>query len=421
MIIPSIDLEQGRTVQLVGGEELAIDAGNPLPLLKQFSLAGEVAVVDLDAAKGEGSNSDLMRELCRHGKVRVGGGIRDLETALSWLDAGAESLVIGTAASPELLRELPRERVIVALDARDGEVVTHGWRQGTGRGILERLEELRPLCGGFLVTFVEREGRLGGTDLERAKSVVEAAGDARVIIAGGVTTTEEVVALDRIGADAQVGMALYTGELDLAEAISAPLRSDRPDGFWPTVVVDEQGVALGLAYSSLESLRAAVDSRSGVYHSRGRGIWFKGQTTGATQELLAIDLDCDRDSLRFTVRQASPGFCHQRTRTCWGDDKGLGRLSRRLEAILTDAPEGSNTARLANDPELLSAKIIEEAQELVSAQSRAEVTHEAADLLYFTLVRAATSGVSLEDVERELGRRELRVRRRPCVAKENEA
>lgn len=419
MIIPSIDLEQGRTVQLVGGEQLAIDAGNPLPLLKQFSLAGEVAVVDLDAAKGEGNNSDLMRELCRHGKVRVGGGIRDLETALSWLDAGAESLVIGTAASPELLRELPRERVIVALDARDGEVVTHGWRQGTGRGILERLEELRPLCGGFLVTFVEREGRLGGTDLERAKSVVEAAGDARVIIAGGVTTTEEVVALDRIGADAQVGMALYTGELDLAEAISAPLRSDRPDGFWPTVVVDEQGVALGLAYSSLESLRAAVDSRTGVYHSRDRGIWFKGQTTGATQELLAIDLDCDRDSLRFTVRQASPGFCHQRTRTCWGDDKGLGRLSRRLEAILTDAPEGSNTARLANDPELLSAKIIEEAQELVSAQSRAEVTHEAADLLYFTLVRAATSGVSLEDVERELGRRELRVRRRPCVAKEN--
>ena len=156
--------------------------------------------------------------------------------------------------------------------------------------------------------------------------------------------------------------------------------------------MDEQGVALGLAYSSLESLRAAVDSRTGVYHSRDRGIWFKGQTTGATQELLAIDLDCDRDSLRFTVRQASPGFCHQRTRTCWGDDKGLGRLSRRLEAILTDAPEGSNTARLANDPELLSAKIIEEAQELVSAQSRAEVTHEAADLLYFTLVRAATSG-----------------------------
>lgn len=421
MIIPSIDLEQGRTVQLVGGEELAIDAGSPLPLLKQFSLAGEVAVVDLDAAKGEGNNSGLMRELCRHGKVRVGGGIRDLETALSWLDAGADSIVIGTAATPELLRQLPRDRVIVALDARDGEVVTHGWRQGTGRGILELIEELRPWCGGFLVTFVEREGRLGGTDLERAKAVVEAAGDARVIIAGGVTSIEEVVALDRIGADAQVGMALYTGEMDLAEAISAPLRSDRPDGLWPTVVVDEHGVALGLAYSSLDSLRAAVDSRSGVYHSRDRGVWFKGRTSGATQELLGIDLDCDRDTLRFTVRQASPGFCHQDTRTCWGKDGGLGRLSRRLEAILTDAPEGSNTARLARDPELLSAKILEEAQELVSAESRAEITHEAADLLYFTLVRAAASGVSLTDVENELGRRELRVRRRPCVAKEAEA
>ena len=98
------------------------------------------------------------------------------------------------------------------------------------------------MSAGFLVTFVELEGRMGGTNLELAKAVVEAAGkDCRVTIAGGVTTPEEIRALDEIGADAQVGMALYTGRLDLGDAIMAPLVTDRPDGLYPTVVVDERG------------------------------------------------------------------------------------------------------------------------------------------------------------------------------------
>lgn len=417
MIIPSIDLESGRTVQLIGGEELAIDAGDPLPILERFSLAGEVAVVDLDAARGIGSNRELMRSLCERAPVRVGGGIRDLETARAWLDAGARRIVIGTAATPELLAELPRERLVVALDTRHDEVVTHGWRRGTGRGVEERIEELRPHCGGFLVTFVEREGRLGGTDLERAERIVAAAAGARVTIAGGVTTAEEVAALDALGADAQVGMSLYTGGLGLADAIAAPLVSDRTDGLWPTVVVDERGVALGLCYSSLESLRAAVERRQGIYHSRRRGLWVKGETSGASQELLAVDLDCDRDALRFTVRQRGSGFCHTQTRSCWGEDRGLGRLERRLTHRIEEAPPGSHTARLARDAALLRAKLLEEAGELAAAGTSDEVRHEAADLLYFALVRLAAAGVPLAEVEAELDGREGRVSRRPCEAK----
>ena len=369
MIVPSIDLAGGRTVQLVGGEEPALDAGDPRPILERFGLVGEVAVVDLDAARGEGSNAELVRELCRRGRVRVGGGIRGLETARAWLDAGAERIVLGTAAEPELLRELPRERVIVALDARDGEVVTHGWRRRTGRDLFERVAALRELCGGFLVTFVEREGRLAGTDLERAARLVDVAGSARVTIAGGVTTVDEVRELDRLGADAQVGMALYTGRMDLAEAFAAPLVSDRADGLWPTVVADERGTALGLAWSDLASLREALHTRRGVYRSRKRGLWTKGETSGATQELLAADLDCDRDALRFTVRQAGAGFCHADTRTCWGEDRGLGRLERRLRARLADASPvaaASNTRRLVADPALLASKLREEADELAN-------------------------------------------------------
>ena len=419
MIIPSIDISGGRAVQLVGGETLAIDAGDPRPLLEKFSVVGEVAVIDIDAARGESNNEELITELCQLGAIRVGGGIRDLETAHRWLDRGAKNIIIGTAAEPELLSRLPGGRVIVALDSRDGEVLSHGWRRSTGKGTLERIEKLKDLCGGFLVTFVELEGRLEGTDLDRAEELVNAAGDCRVTIAGGVTTSEEVARLDRIGADAQVGMALYTGQLTLSDALTAMLSSERADGLWPTVVVDEQGTALGLAWSSAGTLALAVEGRKGVYESRSRGTWIKGETSGATQDLLKIDLDCDRDALRFTVRQHGSGFCHTGQRTCWGDDDGVGRLARRLaEMIKADNPT-SNTQRLFRDPDLLAAKLREEAGELAAASTPKEVIEEAADLLYFLLVKTTSKGVSLDEVETELAMRERRVTRRPMVPKDD--
>jgi phosphoribosyl-ATP pyrophosphohydrolase len=412
MIIPSIDLQDGQAVQLIGGEKKALDAGDPRPLAERFGRVGEVAVVDLDAALGQGDNSALIQDLIERAPCRVGGGIRSVEAAVWWLDQGATSVVLGTAARPEVLRELPRERVIAALDARDGEVVVEGWTRPTGTAVLERIADLRELVGGFLVTFVEREGRLQGTDLDFATLIREAAGDARVTIAGGITTAEEVAALDRLGCDAQVGMALYTGRLGLAEGFAAPLRSDRADGLWPTVVTDERGIALGLAYSSLDSLRTALDRGLGVYHSRRRGLWIKGETSGATQALLRVDADCDRDSLRFTVRQAPPGFCHLGTRTCFGPDRGLGVLAERLRARAVNPPPGSYTARLLADPALLGDKLREEADELARAEGRDEVIHEAADVLYFTLTELARQGVDLSEVEAALDRRALKVTRR---------
>jgi phosphoribosyl-ATP pyrophosphohydrolase len=418
VIIPSIDISGGRTVQLVEGETLAIEAGDPLVLLERFGVVGEVAVVDIDAARGEGGNGEIIAEMCRRGSVRVGGGIRDLDTALRWLDLGAEKIIIGTAASPELLSRLPAERVIVAIDSRDGEVLSHGWRQTTGVDLMTRIGQLRGLCGGFLITFVEREGRLQGTDLDRARAVVAASGPVRVTIAGGIHSPEEVAVLDRIGADAQVGMSLYTGELTLGATLAAMMGSDRPDGLMPTVVADEAGLALGLAYSSSQSLALAIEERRGIYHSRSRGLWVKGETSGAIQELIGVDLDCDRDTLRFTVRQHEPGFCHTGARTCWGEDHGVGRLQRRLARIAESDDPASNTRKLLADPRLLAAKLGEEAAELAVANGTDDVIEEAADLLYFLLVRATAAGIGLEQIEAELDRRERRVTRRPMIPKD---
>jgi phosphoribosyl-ATP pyrophosphohydrolase len=417
MIVPSIDLMNGQTVQLIGGEKHALDAGDPVPIAERFCLAGEIAVIDLDAALGRGSNAPLIRTLLSIVPCRVGGGIRDVRTAIDWLDAGAAKIILGTAATPELLRQLPRERTVAALDARDGEVVVEGWRTRTGEPILERMRRLEGLVGGFLITFVEREGRMGGTNLDLVPDLVRAAGDARITIAGGVTTAEDIARLDAMGADSQVGMALYTGRLDLADAIAAPLRSDRPDGLWPTVVVDELGTALGLAYSSAESLREAVRTRRGVYHSRTRGVWVKGETSGDTQDLLRVDLDCDRDAIRFTVRQRGQGFCHNGTQTCWGNATGLSALAARIGKQAANPTPGSYTSRLLGDPALLRAKLTEEAGELAAASSEAEATHEAADLLYFALVAAERSGASLASIAKELDRRALRITRRLGNAK----
>lgn len=417
MIVPSIDIQNGSTVQLVGGRDKALDAGDPIQVAEELAVAGELAVIDLDAAMGKGDNSAAIREIVRCHPARVGGGIRSVEAATAWLDAGARRVILGTAARPEILRELPRERVVAAVDAVDGEVVVEGWTERTGAQLLDRVRALAPYVGGFLVTFVEREGRLGGTAMEQVPELVRAAGDARVTIAGGVTTAQEIRELDRLGADAQVGMALYTGRLALGDAVAAPLTSDRPDGLWPTVVCDRSGVALGLAWSDAESLRQAVAQRRGIYRSRKRGLWEKGATSGATQRLVAVDLDCDRDALRFTVDQAGPGFCHEATRTCWGQASGLPVLDRTLRSRLARAPVGSYTRRLLEDPELLRSKLLEEAGELLAADTPVDVAHEAADVLFFALVAAARGGADLSAIERELDRRALRVTRRRGDAK----
>ena len=133
MIVPSIDLQHGQAVQLVGGETKALDAGDPRPLARRYGRIGEIAVVDLDAALGQGSNAAVIEELLELAPCRVGGGIRDAASAIAWLDRGARKVVLGTAARPEVLCALPQERVIAALDARDGEVVVEGWRSARAR------------------------------------------------------------------------------------------------------------------------------------------------------------------------------------------------------------------------------------------------------------------------------------------------
>jgi phosphoribosyl-ATP pyrophosphohydrolase/phosphoribosyl-AMP cyclohydrolase/histidinol dehydrogenase len=205
--------------------------------------------------------------------------------------------------------------------------------------------------------------------------------------------------------------------ISVAKLVMANATSDRPDGLFTTLVTDERGIALGLVYSSEESVAESLKTGRGVYQSRKRGLWYKGESSGDIQELVSMSLDCDSDCLQFVVRQKGRGFCHLATPTCFGQYRGLSKLQKTLQARKESAPEGSYTARLFNDEQLLRAKILEEATELCDAKEKDHIAFEAADLLYFALTKCVAAGVTLEDVERNLDAKSIKVKRRQGDAK----
>jgi phosphoribosyl-ATP pyrophosphohydrolase/phosphoribosyl-AMP cyclohydrolase/histidinol dehydrogenase len=203
---------------------------------------------------------------------------------------------------------------------------------------------------------------------------------------------------------------------ELGLAYAACIKTDRLDGLFTTVVCTRSGEALGLVYSSKESIIASLECGRGVYYSRSRnGLWRKGDTSGHYQVLHRIDVDCDGDAIRFTVTQKGDdvtAFCHLNTLSCWGELHGVRHLEKTLKDRLHNAPEGSYTKRLFNDSELLRDKLVEEAQELSEADDKQHVAEELADVLYFAMVKAATYGVSIDDAVIELDKRARKVTRR---------
>ena len=222
MLIPSIDLQGGRIVQLVQGEKLALASDDIEAWIAKCTGWPKVQLIDLDAAKGHGSNDGLVARICGRLPCRLGGGIRSVERARAALALGATHVIVSsalfrdgivdTAFARELAANVGRERIIAAVDSKAGRVVIHGWRTALPLTAVEAIGALEPFVGGFLYTHVDKEGLLQGTDLAAIARIRDAT-SREVTAAGGITTLEEIDHLDRIGVDAVVGMALYTGRL----------------------------------------------------------------------------------------------------------------------------------------------------------------------------------------------------------------
>jgi phosphoribosylformimino-5-aminoimidazole carboxamide ribotide isomerase len=229
MLIPSIDLQKGRIVQLVQGEKLAVESSDLDGWIERFSKFPAVQLIDLDAAMSVGTNDSLVRLVASQLPCRVGGGVRSVGRAEDLLAAGAKAVIVGSAffdirRSAEeggvikhdfaraLADAVGLDRVIGAVDAKRGRVVIHGWRTALPITPVQAVQALDRYCGEFLYTHVDREGLMQGTDIDAIRAVA-AATNSRVTAAGGITTQEEIDQLHALGIDAVVGMAIYTGML----------------------------------------------------------------------------------------------------------------------------------------------------------------------------------------------------------------
>jgi phosphoribosylformimino-5-aminoimidazole carboxamide ribotide isomerase len=228
VLIPCIDLQKGQAVQLVHGRRRELAVADVMSLLLKFKKYKWLHVIDLDAAMGKGNNSELARKLCdeaaqRYGmKVRVGGGIRTVGRAEEITKWGVRQVIVGSAAfkndkiDASFLRQLRkgvgRSAIVVALDTAKGHVVIKGWRERLQIQAEQVMEQLKPFCAAFLCTDVDREGTMTGVNLKWFKQLRNATSHP-IIAAGGIKAQREIDALERMGIDAAVGMALYKGRL----------------------------------------------------------------------------------------------------------------------------------------------------------------------------------------------------------------
>lgn len=429
MVIASIDLKDGHVVQLKNGKDLVLQRDDADALIADFDKYGEVAVIDLDQAlrhtdeKGNTKNTELLKHLLRHGNVRVGGGIRDVKKARELISLGAEKVIVGSAAwnpSPkagesvlntafleELVAAIGKQRVIISVDAINGKIAVKGWTETVDIPLIDGAREAEKYCSELLFTCVEKEGCMQGTDMDSCRALREAV-SCRVVAAGGVNSLEQIVELEKLGCDVQLGMALYTGKVSLKDSFIGCLNFEKVDGMIPVIAQSPAGEVLMMGYSNKEAFEKSFETGKLTFFSRTRNkLWTKGETSGHFLELVKMRVDCDRDTVLATVIPHG-GVCHTGSFTCFGSEPDakstLERLYGTISERFANPRPGSYTATL--DAKRVREKVMEEAEELTDdAESKDEVIWEAADLLYFVSVLMYKEGVTWQDVYNELDRR----------------
>lgn len=226
MIIPCIDLMNGKVVQLVQGRDKALEIDSADEMLEKFQAFPQIQIIDLDAAMGRGSNDELVRHIAGRCQARAGGGVRTVERAEQLLAQGVYRVIVGTSSFSssgpnypflsQLREHVGADRISIALDSKDGHIVVKGWQESTTLRAEDVIASLEAYCSGFLCTYVDKEGMMQGTDLDwfaRLRSATKH----EIVAAGGITTMDDIRALTGLGIHCAIGMAIYTGKLDLQE------------------------------------------------------------------------------------------------------------------------------------------------------------------------------------------------------------
>ena len=428
MVISSIDLKDGHVVQLKNGKDLVLQRDDADNLINEFNFYGEVAVIDLDAAmghvdaKGNTVNTTLLKSLLRKGNVRTGGGVRTIKRARELISLGAEKVIIGSSAwekNPqpgesvlntefldELVKCIGKQRIIISVDAINGKIAVKGWTETIDVSLIEGAKQAEQYCSELLFTCVEKEGCMQGTNIEMAKELRDAV-KCRVVVAGGVSSEDEIETLEKMHCDVQLGMALYTNKVSLKNSFLRCLDWEKVSGMVPVIAQSQNSEVLMMGYANKEAFEKTIDTKKLTFWSRTRNVlWTKGETSGHFLEVLKLRVDCDRDTVLATVIPHG-GVCHTGSFTCFGSEpderSSMERLYGTIAERFANPKPGSYTATL--DAKRVREKVEEEAEEICEAEGKDEVIWEAADLLYFVSVLMYKEGVNWQDVYNELDRR----------------
>lgn len=434
MIISSIDLKDGKVVQLKNGKDLVIQRDDADSLISEFNKYGEVAVIDLDAAlgnvdeKGNTPNTELLKSLLRKGNVRTGGGVRTVKRAKELISLGAEKVIVGSSAwataenrakgeilntefLDELTQAIGKDRIIISVDAINGEIAVKGWTETAGINLLEGAKAVEKYASELLFTCVEKEGCMQGTDMAQAKALRESV-KCRIVVAGGVSSVEEAVELEKMGCDVQMGMAIYTGKVSLKTAFIECLNwkkaQTESNGLIPVIVQATSGEVLMTGFANKEAFEKTFDTNKLTFWSRSRNVlWTKGETSGNILEVVKLRVDCDRDTVLATVIPHGP-TCHTGAWSCFQTTAdrpySMDFLYEIISERFANPRPGSYTATLTD--ERVREKIMEEAEELTDeAETKEDVIWEFADLFYFLTVLMYKEKVTWKDVLDELDKR----------------
>jgi phosphoribosyl-ATP pyrophosphohydrolase/phosphoribosyl-AMP cyclohydrolase len=306
--------------------------------------------------------------------------------------------------------------LIIAVDARNGEIVVDGWKTSTGLNLVEAAKQVEPFAGELLFTCVEREGTMTGIDLATVRKLRESV-SCQITAAGGISTLAEIEEIAALGCDVQLGIALYTGKINLADAFTVALNWKKgetklptPQGgnaapLLPLIIQSVDGQVMMTGFTDKEALAETFKRSNVCFHSRTRNkLWMKGENSGNVLKLVKMRADCDRDALLAVAEPAGP-VCHTGAWSCFTNDRDytLQFLQNIIQERFRNPAPGSYTATL--DDDLVREKVMEEAKELCEAKTHEEIVWETADLFYFSTVLMTRAGVTIREILDELDRR----------------
>jgi phosphoribosyl-ATP pyrophosphohydrolase/phosphoribosyl-AMP cyclohydrolase len=426
-ILPAIDLLDAKVVRLHQGryDHITTYPVSPTEIAHCFQKKGLnfLHVIDLDGAKnGLPALMPHIKQLLEMKlSLQVGGGIRTLETARSYLQLGVDRIIVSTSSIEQegfwqaLVAEFSKERIVLALDVKNGQVLTHGWCNSSKMQVDEIIEKIGQ--GNILhliVTDTQKDGTNAGPNLALYKEIRQKFPTLNLIAAGGISSVQDILALEKLGIDeAVVGRAIYENPTLIHYLLCEQIDWQKGQGLVPAIVQSaDDAQVLMLGYMNKEALNITLETKQVTFFSRSRQtLWTKGKSSGNTLKLVDIAIDCDKDTLLVLVEPAGP-VCHEGTKSCFNAPCGLWflhALEKLIDERFTGKDPESYVFKLSQKgPACVAQKVGEEAVETALASlmpSKNQLKEESADLLFHLLVNLRYHKIGLAEVVNILEKR----------------